>query len=52
MINNYRKIFMLHTTAETKILTASQTKNTQARRTSGFGIFTSSRLVLLASGIG
>jgi hypothetical protein len=32
-----------------KILTTSQTKNTQARQTSGFGIFTSPRTILLAS---
>jgi hypothetical protein len=39
-------------TAETKILTTFQTKNAQARRTSSFGIFTSLRPILLASGTG
>jgi hypothetical protein len=38
--------------AETKILTTSQTKNAQARRTSSFWIFTSPRPILLASGTG
>ena len=34
------------------ILTTSQTKNAQARRNSSFGIFTSPRPILLASGTG
>jgi hypothetical protein len=50
--NNWNSNFTKLSTAETKILTTSQTKNAQARRTSSFGIFTSPRPILLASGTG
>ena len=50
--SNWNSNFTKLSTAETKILTTSQTKNAQARRTSSFGIFTSPRPILLASGTG
>ena len=46
--NNFTKL----STTEAKIINTSQTKNTQARRTPGLGIFTSPRPILLASGTG
>ena len=48
--NNWNSNFTKLSTAQAKILTTSQTKNAQARRTSSFGIFTIQRLILLASG--
>ena len=50
--NNWNSNFTKLSTAETKILTTSQTKNAQASRISSFGIFTSPRPILLASGTG
>ena len=50
--NNWNSNFTKLSTAETKILTTSQTKNAQASQTSSFGIFTSPRPILLASGTG
>ena len=50
--NNGNSSFTKLSMTETKIITTSQTKNAQARQTSGFGIFTSQRLILLASDTG